>query len=448
MPASDQASYLLGMICGLSLLGLLATAVALALRPMVRERDRRFGLALAIAVAVTLVKLALLRRLQGVTVDLMQFELWGRAMAQFGPAHIYDPRFLCKYTPAYLYALWPAAALAPNLPEYPRMFIESLPIIADLLLAVTVYAAARRVSTLRFALPATLLVVLNPALIYSSTVWGQNDSVLAFPLLLSVLMAAESCYALAWALAVVAALIKAQGLILLPILAWWTLATGKHTDWLRAAGAAVATAVVVLAPFQLGHPWHFVLDVYAASMGWFPWASVNAFNLMLALGGLIVLDSHKLYGPVSFSMLGYALFGAVYILAGWIAWRRRTSWGLMFSVFIVYFGMFMFMPRMHERYLFYAVALLGPLSFSSWTTIALYTTLSVTLLLDMAYVFCDLFYVKGFVEGHLLIGPDGQLAIAIVNLAAFALAAVYGVAVASRGAGKGEFCIQPRSAAL
>ncbi len=432
MPATDQASYVLGVICGLLLLALFTVALALAIRPMVRERDRRFGLALAIVVAITFVKLALLRYLTGVTVDLMQFESWGRAMVQFGPAHVYDPEFSCRYTPAYLYALWPAAAMAPNLPEYSRIFIESVPIIADFLLAVTVYAASRRVGPLRLALPTTLLVALNPALIYDSTVWGQNDSAITFPLLLSVVMAAESRYAIAWALAIVAALIKAQGLVLLPILAWWTLATGRYRDWLKAAGAALVTAVVVLAPFQLDHPWHFALDVYATSMGSFPWASVNAFNLMLALGGLVVPDRDKLFGPVSFFMLGNVLFGAVYVLAGWIAWRRRTPWGLMFSVFIVYLGMFMFVPRMHERYLYYALALLAPLTLSSWTTIALYTTLSVTLLLDMAYVFCDLVYVQGFIEGHLLIGPDGRLAIALVNIAALALAAAYGLAVASR----------------
>lgn len=431
MPTSDQASYVLGVICGLLMLALFAVALVLAIRPMVREGDQRFALASALVLAVTMVKLAFLRHFTGDTVDLMQFESWGLAMAQFGPAHVYDPEFLCRYTPAYLYALWPAAAIAPNQPAYLRIFIESLPIIADLLLAVTVYSASCRIAPLRFALPATLLVALNPALIYTSTEWGQNDSVLAFPLLLSVLMAAESRYAIAWALAIVAALIKAQGMMLLPILAWWTLVTGTRKDWIKAAGAALVTAAVVIAPFQLGHPWHFAFDVYATSMGWFPWASVNAFNLMLALGGLIVLDSDKLFGPVSFFVLGNLLFGGVYILAAWIAWRRRTAWGLMFSVFIVYFGMFMFVPRMHERYLYYALALLAPLTFSSWTTFALYATLSLTLLLDMAYVFCDLVYVRGLVEGHLIIGPHGRLAIAIVNLVAFALAADYGLAVAS-----------------
>ncbi len=431
MLAGDRLSYIAGVCCGLLLLALFAIALVLAIAPMVRDRDRRFAIALTIAGAITLVKLALLPYLPGVTIDLVQFETWAYAMAQYGPAHIYDPEFICKYTPAYLYALWPAAALAPRF-ESLRVFIESPAIIADFLLAVTVYAAASMAGRFRFALPASLLVILNPTLIYTSTFWGQNDSAIAFPVLLSLVMALQSQYALAWAIAIVAALIKAQGLMLLPILAWWTLINARFTDWLKAAAGAFLAAIVVIVPFQIGHQWRFIFDVYAISFGFFPWASVNAFNLMLVLGGLIRLDNHRLFGPISYFVLGNVLFGAAYVIAAWIALRRRDAWGLLFSMFIVYLGMYVFAPRMHERYLYYAVALLAPVMFRSRTLLALYVVLSVTLLLDMAYVWLDLIYVRGFVEGRLLLGNGGKLAISIINVAAFGIAAGYGLRAASR----------------
>jgi 4-amino-4-deoxy-L-arabinose transferase-like glycosyltransferase len=114
MLAAGHASYVLGQISGALLLAIFAAALTLAMRPMIRERDWRFAIALAIAIAVTAIKLALLRNLPGVTVDLAQFELWGQTMLQLGPAHIYDPQFNCKYTPAYLYPLWAAAATSPD----------------------------------------------------------------------------------------------------------------------------------------------------------------------------------------------------------------------------------------------------------------------------------------------------------------------------------------------
>ncbi len=434
MLAADHLSYTLGLICGLALLALFAVAMALAIAPMVRERDRRFVWALAIAAAITIVKLVSLRRLSGVTVDIMQFVTWGRAMAQFGPAYVYAPQFVCRYTPAYLYALWPAAAFAPDRPEYLRIFIESPAVIADFLLAITVYAAARLASGNRFALPASLMVALNPTLAYTSTFWGQNDSAIAFPVMLSLVMALQSRYALAWAIAIVAALIKAQGLMLLPILAWWTLIDARFREWLKSALGAVIAAIVVIAPFQVGHPWRFIYDVFSSSLGFFPWASVNAFNLMLALGGLIRMDSDRLFGPVSYFLLGNVLFGATYVLAGWITLWKRDAWGLVFAVFMVYFGMFVFAPRMHERYLYYAVALLAPVMFRSRTLPALYVLLSITLMLNMAYVFLDLTYVRGLVEGHLILGDRAKLAISLVNLTAFAMAASYGIDAAATAA--------------
>src|SRR5579885_326591 len=242
MLAADHASYLLGEISGALLLAIFAAALAIAVRPMIRGRDARFSIALAIALAVTAIKLVLLRWLPGVTVDLAQFEVWGQAMLHQGPAHIYEPQFNCKYTPAYLYPLWGAAALAPDWPDFVRMFVEAPAIVADLMLAIAVYAAARLAGPSRFALPASVLAILNPAFIYASTVWGQNDSAIAMPVLLSIVMAAESRYALAWAVAICGALVKAQGLMLLPLLAWWTLINGRVADWLRSAAAALVTA--------------------------------------------------------------------------------------------------------------------------------------------------------------------------------------------------------------
>jgi Gpi18-like mannosyltransferase len=428
----DGLSYTLGEAVGLLLTALFAAALARALGPIVRRGERGFIVAAALLTTLAIVKTALLPFFRAEYADLRQFETWSVVMAWYGPAHAYDPKFACIYTPAYLYALWPAAAIAQHTGLNLRIMVELPLVIADYFLGLVVYAAARKVSSPSKALVASLAAAFNPALIYVSTVWGQNDSVLALVILLSVVMAADRRFAAAWALAAVAALIKAQGLILLPLLGWWTLITGERSDWWQGAGAGLATAILVIAPFQIGHPWNFIWDVYASSADFFPWGSVNAFNLMLALGGLVVSDSSKVFGPVSFFMLGTSLFGFVYAISGWITWRKRGDWFLFFSVFLVYLGMFTFETRMHERYLFYAVALMTPLVPTSRTIAALYAVLTVTLFLDAGYVFFNLLLVAGAPERHLMIGPYGRLAIAIANVAAFTVAAAYGILAANR----------------
>jgi len=427
----DTAGYILGIVCGLLLYAVFARGLGIAVGPF--KGDRNFQIALALLVAITIVKLALLRVLPGEPVDLSQFERWGQALTQFGPTHIYEPQFRCNYTPAYFYALWPGYALAPNNSDWQRMFVEGITILGDFFLGLAAYGAVRRIAEVRFAIPTILFLALNPAVIYTSTVWGQNDSAIAFPVLLSVVVALDSQYALAFAIAVVAAMVKAQGLMLLPILAWWTLTNGNFKDWLKSAGAAVATVVVVLVPFQLGHNWHFLIDVYSTSLGLFPWPEVNAFNLMLLLmGGRSVLDTDMLIGPISYSMIGKTLFAATLALAASIMYRRPSARGCLYAVFLVYFGMFLFLPRMHERYLYYAVALLAPLIFTSRTMMALYVTLSVTSLLDVAYVFFGLVRIPGWVEGHLFLSLESREAIASINVAAFTVAAGYGIAIARR----------------
>jgi Gpi18-like mannosyltransferase len=433
----DRLSYGLGVVDGLLLAAVFAWAVVLTLKPSVRARDKRFTVVAALVISLAILKVALIPYLPLEQVDLFQFEIWARAMALYGPAHIYDPRFVCNYPPAYLYVLWPFGAIAAQTGATPQVTVELPLVLGDFLLALIVYAAAEKICTASTAAAsAALMVAFNPALIYISAVWGQNDSVLALMILLSVLMAAERRFAMAWAIAVIGGMIKPQGLMLLPLLAWWTLIATDGRDWTRSGAAAIGTAVLVIAPFQLAHPWHFIPDVFAESANLFPWGSVNAFNLMLAMGGLVVLDSAKAIGPVSYFELGSFLYALATALAGWIIWRHRTPWFLFYSAFIIYLGMFTFAPRMHERYLFYAVALLAPMLATSGLVAALYGILSATLFLDTAYVFFNFLHIPGAVEGYLPLGPDARFAISITNVAAFGAAAIIGILAVRRSGGE------------
>ena len=180
----DTAGFILGIFCGLLLYAVFAKGLLIAVGPY--KGDRNFHIALAILVAITIVKLAMLHVLPGEPVDLSQFLRWGQALTRFGPTHIYETQFLCNYTPAYFYALWPGWALAPDNWDWQRMFVEGITVLGDFFLGLAAYGAVRRIADVRFAIPTILFLALNPAMFYTSTVWGQNDSAIAFPVLLSV----------------------------------------------------------------------------------------------------------------------------------------------------------------------------------------------------------------------------------------------------------------------
>jgi dolichyl-phosphate-mannose-protein mannosyltransferase len=431
MSGIASISKTLGILCGFSLLALLIAALVVALRPLPGEKRPRFTLTLVSLAAIMIMKFALLPFFPGFDTDIIHFEGWAALMAVFGPAGVYSPHYETRYAPAYLYALWPAGVLASMLPERilpagMRLFVESPPLIADFLLGLAAYAALRRMAAGRLAFAGTLLVALNPPLVFTSLVWGQNDSLLALPMLLSMLLAAQSCFGIAWAMAALAVLTKAQGLLALPMLAWWTVLSGRFSNWLRAAAGFLATAIVVILPFQLSHGWHWIIDVYESSLDFFPLTSVNAFNLMAILGGFRNSDATRVLG-ISFLALGNCLMAVTCLLAGYILWCTRTMRGLLFSLFLTYLGFFVLSTRVHERYLYFAVVLGAPLIFDSWAMALLYCTISATLLLNLIYVAFS-------PVGTLMIVPlDGPaITASLINIAAFAAAAIYGVVVVCR----------------
>ncbi|HUO04116.1 MAG TPA: glycosyltransferase family 39 protein [Candidatus Binataceae bacterium] len=427
---SQNAIYILGSICGLAIFALVASAIAITIRPLIKERDRTFLTAIVLLFVIAIIKIALIPSFPGYLEDIKQFKLWASVLASLGPGKIYDPEYACKYTPAYLYALWPAGVLASAFgtqhPEEALHIGVEIPLVlADFILAILAYAVLRRSVSAHLALIGTILLAINPAFIYTSLSWGQNDAVLTTLILLSVMLVAESRFAMGWAVAVIAALTKGQGLLMLPLLGIWTLACGRREDWLRSAGAALIAAIIVIAPFQFGHSWTWMFDLYAASFGWFPRATANAFNLMYLLGGLWSADSATMAG-ISYFALGAILMSAAILFAGYVVWRRPEPSTLMFSVFFAYLAMFVLGTRIHERYLYFAAALIVPLLFESRASPALYAVLTATLLFNLIYA-------RMALEGQARLGPHDSAATlaAIANVGAIVTAALWGIFIAS-----------------
>src|SRR5215470_3304756 len=171
-------------------------------KPLAYGRAEGSGAAIVVITltVITAIKIWLVPFFRGDSPDVDLMQAWQVTLLNHGPAHIYseiDGHMAYPYTPAFLYAM---------------LFLpyRTIPILADLVLALLIYDFAG-------VLP-SLVFVLNPALIYISLVWGQTDSAVACAILGSVMLALRRRFAWAWVIAVVGALMKAQGLILLPLL--------------------------------------------------------------------------------------------------------------------------------------------------------------------------------------------------------------------------------------
>ena len=432
-PAAAQTGKLPGMISGLLLLALLGYSIYIYTAPLLKDRDRSLVWALAILCTVAIVKLALLPWFDGYHNDIASYESWALQMASEGPAGIYRAGYFLDYPPGYLYALWLAGIIANATGAggvILRMIVEAPALMADFVLALLIFIFVRRTAPARptAAYVAMLLVALNPALGFDTIIWGQSDSALTVVIMLSAVLALDGEFELAWALAALSVLVKPQALMYVPVLGLWTLIKLPLSQWQRPALAAVAVALVGVLPFQLGHPWYWILELYHSTAAYYHETSVNAFNLMALIGGLRKPDTDTFAG-LSYFSLGMGLLVPLYAFIGWRLWNERSPRGMMFAIFVAVFGFFMLAPRMHERYLYAGLVFAAPLVVEGAEMATVFAILTATCLFNLAYV------LRVLGTTIFLDSRDGLAMFAsAINVVALALAIDYGLGLAE-GAG-------------
>ena len=378
----------LGIIAGIVLFYVCARAIQANLRPLNQQPRNETRLMLAALAAITLAKFALLFLFYGVAVDVNTYQAWANKLAQLGPRHAYEPGYFLDYPPGYLYLLWAVGEIARHLGitgDGLRRLTESPPLIADGLIGSVLFARLRQYSDRATAFGGMLIFALNPGLLFDTVAWGQSDSVPTLLMLLALLAALDRRYVSCWALSTIAALVKPQGLILMPLLAWWTLLEAPAREWLKSIAAAAALALLTIAPFQLGHEPGWIFSLYHSTASYYHETSVNAFNLMALLGGLREPDTLTMLG-VSYFIWGLALTAGWYVFTAGLVWRERSARNLFLAAAMVFFGSFMMLPRMHERYLYPALVLLIPLALEDDLVMAVEGILTATFLFNLYQV--------------------------------------------------------------
>lgn len=253
--------------------------------------------------------IAQLLPLSGFGVDVNAFRFWANELADNGIYGFYaraaDPNtgFFADYTPGYLYVLWLVGAVG-NLVGGIGDLIKIPPILADLALAYLAWSMTRELGgSERAARIGAALVLFNPITWFDSVVWGQVDSVGVVVLLLALRELWRDRPERAAVLAALAALIKPQLGILIPIVAivvirralWPKGGYGLEdppepgattTSWERRVRgpirilttglAGLITAIGLSLPFGLSFP-GLVAQVFKTAAG-YPYLSVNAFN--------------------------------------------------------------------------------------------------------------------------------------------------------------------------
>ncbi len=239
-------------------------------------------------------------------------------------------------------------------------FIAKLPLLlADLTTTLLLYREARLRHSQRFALIAAASFALSPALLYNGAIWGQTDGLVALPVLLALFAILSGRYGLGGASLAIAALIKPQPVIFIPLVLLYLWRWARREDFVRFTAALLATTLLVLLPVMIPRFQLFAMlnNMQAMSYNDRFYLTQDAFNFWWLIGyGQQPLSSTFL--GIKSGLVGDALFGAVALISGVKIWRHREAAYLFFGLALTLFGFFMFMGSQHERYLFLFIPLM------------------------------------------------------------------------------------------
>ncbi len=356
----------------------------------------------------------------GYEVDVNCFTAWGNTMANVGPAEFYQSNW-CDYTPGYIYVMGFNALLARVLsPWVSTAFVHKLiPMACDLVGAWLVYriATENHYSRKQAGILAVMMAF-NPAIFLNSAAWCQVDSVLCLGLMAVAYFAMHRQWKLVLPLYVLCALVKPQALMLgfLGLAAIiMEIVNEKNPnaqrriirDMLIGVGISAALALLVVLPFSPNQENAFWLfNLYGDTLASYPYVTVNTANYYYLFSAnwvgidqpanvfaIVVLAAMTLGWAVwnflrrdksaSFSLLepillaAFALVFAVMMLGD--SWKAVgvVAMVLAFAVVlpiyirggklenlplcgaVLFLLLYVFGIKMHERYLFPALFLLG-----------------------------------------------------------------------------------------
>ena len=389
--------------------------------------------------------------LSGLANDIGAFNAWGQRLASIGPAEFYEPGYFSDYPPAYLYVLWAlgeiGAALTPLVGVNITGGLIKIPgIVADIGVAWLLFAMVRRwggdlidrtsfrISPERAGLAAAAVYLFNPGTVFDSAVWGQIDAVGTLVLLGTIYFLARGWTEAAAAGAVVALLVKFQFAFLIPVVAVVGIKRhlfGRSSDpehdlqrrpvrVLTSLAAGVATLALLLLPFRMtlwappaagtdaqgclgflpaGDPSTSLVGKLCEAANTYTGFSINAFNLWrnpwTGLGDTLHRGDDTgvalVIGGMSldWQQVGTLLFVAAALLALWVVARRDDLRGVVMGALVLSIAFFALPTRVHERYLFPALALAALLLFSGRVWPWLYGVLSAVFFANVYWLYTE-----------------------------------------------------------
>lgn len=304
---------------------------------------------------------------KGFPSDMACFYSWANMAYKDGLGNFYTSGAFADYPPGYIYILYVQGFLLSVLKaDYMSgicLLILKLPaILCDIATGVLIYKAAQKEQSESRTLMIAAFYLLNPAVILNSCVWGQVDAVMGFMLLLMCSLLIDRKMIPSYLVYGVGVLLKPQMLIFTPVLIYGIIVNviledfDRHNFFYNLFGGISVIFGMILAcvPFGLQN----IIGLYVKTLGSYPYVSVNAYNFWAFLGKNWVPQEEKLLF-LSYQHWGTMIIFAIVAVSAFFFFRAGKKKSRYFTTgAVLIISMFLFSVRMHERYLFPAMALL------------------------------------------------------------------------------------------
>jgi Gpi18-like mannosyltransferase len=297
-------------------------------------------------------------RLQSYPFDFGTFYAWALGVANYGFGDFYSSQSFIDYPPGYMYVLgivgWCHHLLGASGNSVTSALLLKTPaIVADFGIAYLLYHMAKERGQHWLGGFLAIGFLLNPVVWLNSAAWGQVDSVFTLVLLAAIWQLLKQNYCWTGVFYAIAILIKPQALLFGPVFLFSPLGKQAWRAWVKMAGYGAVTFVLGALPFAYKQELFWIVQLYKKTLGSYAYYSVNAFNVPAMFGG-----NWKAM-PASANAISTGILVAIVIGAGLFAWFMRGRAGLaaFLSLFMI-LTVFLFAFKMHERYLFPALALI------------------------------------------------------------------------------------------
>lgn len=307
--------------------------------------------------------------------DMGAFISWVNKLQADGFAGFYAKYGLC-YPPLHIFMVYIIGGICTifhiaNYSVLQIMLIKGPALICDILTGYLLYRIGNKYLSSKAGLVACIAYLLNPAVIFNSSVWGQMDSIYTLCIVIVCYLIADKKLKPAYFVFGASILFKYQGIIFTPIIIFAVIDNvildncnvKKFFSHLLTGLGAIAAMIVCHLPFIFGNGNAAgnaanLASNYGEALTSFKFASVNAYNIWAMFGLNWHTQEDKFLG-LTYNTWGTISIVLLVIVAFIISMmiKKSNSKHYLIAGFIIS-TMFMFSVRMHERYLFPALPLI------------------------------------------------------------------------------------------